>query len=144
MRTINKQPKKAGLIFTVFQDQNNEANKKAHDDMLKSLIHHGIAFKIVEGGYTNKDGLFNTELGYYVQPNENYTYTELKQFVKSQCLNANQESYLELNENRNATLCFLDGETLGIGVFTSVNENEALNSNAYTYDPKNETYFICK
>jgi hypothetical protein len=147
MRTINRLPKKEGFIFSVYQDgQDNAANITAHAKLIDGLKAKQIPFKEVDGVYTYDNGVKSAEKAVYVQPGMFIELDMLKNVVESECFNANQESYLELTNEREASLVPIDskGQTVKLGVFTAVSEHEAKASEAYTYDPLTRTYFICK
>ena len=142
---LNRQPKNAGFIFSVFQhDLSKGDNIDSHDRMLKYLISESIPHKIVMGKYTHSNGTEVNELSFYVETNDKIDQHTLYDFVKTQCINANQESFLSLSSDRKANLILINGKSYGIGVFTSVSEVEAENAEAYTYCPKLESYYICK
>jgi hypothetical protein len=55
-----------------------------------------------------------------------------------------QESYLVIDSDRIAWLCYLKGRTVRLGEFVVVSEFEAKAQDAWTFDPESETYFIVK
>jgi hypothetical protein len=145
MRTINKQPKQHAFIFSVFSNnQSSDTNLANHTDLLKSLIHHAIPFKVMEGCYTYDNGTKQKELSYYIETSSKHSYLSILNFVESQCVTYNQESYLELTPKRQATLKYLKGTNTPSGHLVAVNENEALGSKAYTFCPSSNNYFVCK
>lgn len=145
MRTINKESKQVGFIFSVFnQSSTDNDNLSRHEAVLRDIILKGIAHKPVQGSYTHADGTQVNELSLYIETNDKYNELDLFDYVKSQCINANQESFLHLDISRNATLYPLKGESQSIGVFTDVSETDAKKAPAFTYCPTLETYFICK
>jgi len=145
MRTINKQQKNAGFIFSVFQDsKSKDENLKNHDAMLKTLILKNVSFKPVQGKYTYENGKTSSELGYYVESNEVMNDHELYDFVNQQCVLYNQESFLSIDSERNARLIFNNGKSENLGKFQCVDKDVAESSQAYTYCPKTDYYFICR
>jgi hypothetical protein len=145
MRSINKQEKKPGYIFSVFQnDKTTDENMVNHDNVLKNLVLKGVTFKPIQGQYKHDNGEVSNELGYFVESNTAVNDHELFELVKELCLVHNQESFLNIDTERNARLIYNNGKARSIGVFTCVNESEALASEAFTYCPKTNYYFICK
>lgn len=56
-----------------------------------------------------------------------------------------QESILEINEHREASLYFLStAEKKHLGTFVQVPKYEAIDQDAWTYDIENDAYYICK
>jgi hypothetical protein len=140
MRTINKQPKKQAYIFSVHQSGlTSDLNRLSHIQLLSDLKNHGVAHKEVEVRCKYK-GL-DLEKSVYVQTNDNYNEHELYEYVKNHCINANQESFLDINPKREAILVYLNGKTQSIGVLSQVSKLEALNIQNYTYDIINDSYF---
>lgn len=57
----------------------------------------------------------------------------------------NQESYPLVDSTRGATLVYLkDADIQSLGQFVQVDAREALASEAHTYDPHTDTYYVCK
>lgn len=145
MRSLNKQPKNPGFIFSVFQTELSEKENVSNYNNTKNfLVAEKVSFKEVEGRYTYDNGTTVIELSFYVEINDVIEQHTLFDLVWSLSKNANQESFLQLDSNREATIVSLQGETFGIGVFTAVSEAEAKSSSAFTYCPKTQTYFTCK
>lgn len=66
-------------------------------------------------------------------------------YIKMLCAMFNQESFLVVNNNRQASLYFLQSkEVTPIGMFQSVGKDIATKLEAWTYVPHTDTYFAVK
>ena len=107
----------------------------------KALADHGILnYKAVEGSYKGEK-----ERSYVVTFQ---TLEDLQQILHV-ARTYKQESILVVDVERNAQLMFLNTYSGGtmpkyVGKFKNVPKFEALEQEAWTYDPENNYYYICK
>lgn len=109
---------------------------------LKTLADHGITkFKAVDGSYKgSKESAYLVPLG----PLNGFdTLIKVHRLAKE----FNQESILEVDVNRNAQLIYMDAKfqvPTKLGKFQNVSKFEAIASDAYTFDPSTNYYYIAK
>lgn len=140
---LDRQPKNSGIIFSVFQGKDLERDKVNHDAVTTRLIFNKIPFKQVIEAYTHLNGKRVHEVAFYVDITKTKS-KEIINYIESLCLEHNQESYLSLSPTREASLVYRDGQARELGYLSVVSKNEALESEAFTYDPITKSYFICK
>ena len=123
------------LIFSVFKPSaDNLTNLSKHYRAMVDLKVKGIPFKIVEGQYKG-----NSERSFIVFGNRGV------ELGKRIALDANQESVLFLNQDRDAILieCKTGIET-ALGKFKAVPEHVAKQSTGWTFDNTTNRFFICE
>ena len=123
----------AVLVFSVFRtDVPDSHNRDCHRVLVNNLERNSIPFKELKGAYK---GVTEDSILVKADQLEN---------VKSICKQFNQDSFLSLDENRNATLTYHNGTVEKLGQLVAVSEKEALSSDNYSFDPQYENYFIVK
>lgn len=130
-------------IFSVDQkeltDHENYANFEETRQLLESKQ---IPFKVIEGCYKYEDGTICKENSFMVVDDNNESIVRL---ISSIATRYNQESVLWSDSNRDCLLYYPKNNiTDSLGKLMSVSKQEALNSNAYSYDPSTDTYWVCK
>lgn len=128
------------FIFSVYQDHLSEAKNETNLDIVSETLRRlSKPFKVVEGVYTHLDGRKVSERSILITGDN-------EDLVIKLCRDYNQESYLISTEDRESFLSFLDNKEnlVHLGKLTEVSEFTAKNSEAYTYCPKINKYYICK
>ena len=130
------------LIAGVYNIGNSTTQNASRHALLQAhLERENIPFKIVEGGYRNREGIYKTEMSFLFPAG--YWLNLISWFLVYK-----QESVLILDkltpQGRRATLHYLDTSLpIDIGWFTEVSRDTALTNDAgYTFDPEQGTYFI--
>jgi len=119
------------LIFSVYQsDRQDTDNQDNHQTVVNRLSQLDISHKVLNGRYQGID-----EKSILVKMDQLDT-------VQALCKQFNQESYLHLDKDRVASLRFTEGRIEKIGNLEAVSKTKALKSDAYTFDPMSNTYFI--
>ncbi len=99
------------------------------------LLSLGLQFKPVVGRYKGVD-----EASWLVLIDDNQDLERLKVQLKAH----GQESYLWVNEDRQATLVYLDDASrIELGKFSAIEPNEALKHDNFTVDPATGVYYTC-
>lgn len=125
------------VVISACRDTNKLSNELYSNELEIDLIKLGLPYKKVEGCYK---GIL--EISFYVEtPNGLNDFVEIHDLAR----NYEQESVLNIDKNRKASLIFVNGGTsVSIGTFQQVSEYEAKQSGNYTYDPINKGYWVCK
>lgn len=124
------------IVFSVYQSSlSNAENKVNHEKALQVLKDNRIAFKPVIGCYK---GTLEKSI---IIPDELATY----KIIHDLTTEYNQESVLELDEDRRASLYFKGNEQVeSIGVMTCVTKKEAMSQDSWTFCPSTKRFFITK
>lgn len=137
--------KREAFIFSVHNtDKSTMENVEAHTNLVNYLKRENYSYKELITGYTTETGQDMSENSVYIQTDDNRDVNELFDFVHSQCQNAHQQFFLQIDASREARLTPLYGETQSIGVLTPVSRDEAYEADSYTFCPLTGNYFICK
>lgn len=126
------------VLFSVCQGK--ESDKDNTIETIRQLRSNEIAYKIVEGVYTHDNGEQVREASFMVILKDG-----VYDVVESLAKQFNQESILVSDDLRKSKLVYMyDNKEVDLGKFQAVSQEEAENSPAYTYDPIQDLYFICK
>lgn len=136
------------LVFSAFKDNRTDLDNLANDYSLeKYLIANNIAYKKVIGCYQS-----NKELSFLVKLDNEFKLYNIVNII-NKCKQYKQDSILILekeNKHCNRPAWFMElNSPINImpryaGLLREVTEEEALKQDAYTYDDKNNKYFIIK
>jgi len=134
MRDQNIQP--AYILSASHAEDTRKENDRATFGLHLGLTRHKIPFKWVKGFYQG----FNED-SFLCVPRGPSDVIEIWKLAKIN----NQESVLHLDQDRNATLAFLNGgENLPLGKFRPCSALRAAECDAWTFDPETNTFFICE
>lgn len=112
-----------------------------HSDMaILNKAGFEVARRLV-GQYKHDNGTTVQETSYLIRISGNMEYAKILQLAGFH----NQESVLVLDTKHNAKLRYIqDQSEISLGKFTGCSRDIAVNSTAYTYDPSNGEYYVCK
>ena len=129
MRQINKRC----IIFSVCKGIDEKRDNEATAEVIKRLTLNNIPFKLVQGCYCGVEAQsFLAEVGDLVKHH----------CVRSICEQYNQESFLFLDEDRNAKIVPIHHGISLRGKFIQVSEERAKAGLYYTKDLSTGLYYI--
>ena len=128
---------KSFIIFSVDNNFDDILLLEHKRENLEQELKQVFNYKLVEGCYKGK-----TEVSFYVEIETVQDFNLIENIAHYY----KQESILFVNDDRQAYLVYLDDTSnpVYIGNFKQVSKSEALQHDAYTYDYKNNGYYICE
>jgi hypothetical protein len=126
------------IIFSVYQADKPEAlNAINHTNAMLRLRVAGIAHKELKGVYTYDNGQTQEELSILTVVDDNTDASVILNMIEEY----NQESFLDLDSERNGTLVYSD-RMEKIGKLREVGEKQAKSMRAYSYCKHLDRYFV--
>ena len=115
----------------------NTANQETETQVLTA---QDFQPTVLNGRYTHDNGEAIEETSYLVEVSTDRQLAELVAIAQEH----KQESILVLDDQNNAKLLYMsDYRTLDLGVFTNCTKDEAEASEAYSFNPITNEYYIC-
>lgn len=125
------------VIFSAYKDSLSEAqNVERTELVINDIKRLGLNYKLVDGVYKGQ-----AETSIYVEVPSLDDFAEVHEIATL----LEQESILNVDQNRQATLIFLiTGSSIQLGEFKQTSEQVARTHDCYTYDHENNAYYICE
>ena len=119
------------LIFSTYQsNESDDVNSRNHAGLCNILRLHKIPFKVFTGFYKGAP-----EMSIMVGVDQ-------IAMVQGMCSRFNQECYLERFSDNSCQLVYPDGTRADIGQMRQVSKAQAVKHDAYTFNPRNDSYWV--
>lgn len=137
-KDVPQESNKSVCVIMSVETKGSKYNSINTADLNYSFLSNAVRFKELKASYKGvKETCFLIDLGMSENIPSNIAY------LKSIASSYEQESILILDEHRNASLVYCQGNRVeSIGKFKAVSKKDAITQDGWTYDPYNDQYYI--